>query len=155
MNVLIIGSGRVGSAIAVDLAARGHDITVIDRDPDSLIRLGTDFSGRFEVGEGFDSELLERGGVVTADALLACTDDDNTNIVIAQIAQRRYNVEKVVIRIFDPKKAEFYSGKGLRVVCPTIRAIGEMVGAIDSGSDIAERVTAEDESAQALSALSE
>ena len=132
MHVIILGSGRVGASIAQELIDRNHDITVVDRDPDSLLRLGGDsFPGRFEVGEGMDSELLERAGIETADAFIASTNDDNTNVVIAQIAQRRYRVGTVVVRVFDPDKAEFYARRGMRVVCPTLRAISEMIRAVD------------------------
>jgi trk system potassium uptake protein len=134
MRVIIIGCGRVGSAIALDLVSRGRDVVVLDQDPDSLLRLGgDDFAGDFLVGEALDSELLERAGIEQADAFIASTDDDNVNIVIAQIAQRRYRVKTVVVRLFDPDKADFYSRRGMQVVCPTVRAIHEMVGAVEAG----------------------
>ncbi|MBC7644487.1 MAG: TrkA family potassium uptake protein [Thermoleophilia bacterium] len=135
MKVIILGSGRVGAAIAHDLLSRGHQVTVVDRDPDSLQRLGgDDFNGDFFVGEGLDTELLERSGIAGADAFIASTDDDNTNLVIAQVAQRRHHVANVIVRVFDPDKAEFYSRRGLRVVCPTVRAIDEMVDAVERGA---------------------
>ena len=132
MKVIILGSGRVGSAIATSLIARGHHVSVIDNDPDSLIRLGGDeFAGDFFVGEALDADVLERAGIRDANAFMASTDDDNTNVVVAQIARRRYHVEHVVVRIFDPEKAAFYETRGLDVVCPTLRAIGEMIAAVD------------------------
>jgi trk system potassium uptake protein TrkA len=132
MHVIILGSGRVGSAIARDLVSREHEVTVIDRDPDSLLRLGGDaFPGQFEIGEGLDTGLLERAGLATADAFVAATSDDNINVVVAQIAQRKYDVDPVVVRVLDPEKAEFYSRRGLRVVCPTRRAISEMIAAVE------------------------
>ena len=138
MKVIILGSGRVGSAIASSLALGGHDIAVIDNDPDSLIRLGgDDFPGDFYVGEALDPDVLERAGIREADAFIASTDDDNTNVVVAQIAQRRYHVAKVVVRVFDPDKAAFYEQRGMQVVCPTNRAIGEMIAAVDSAVVVA------------------
>ncbi|MCW2922701.1 MAG: TrkA-N domain protein [Thermoleophilia bacterium] len=132
MKVIILGSGRVGSAIATSLLQAGHHVSVVDNDPDSLIRLGgDDFSGDFFVGEALDPDVLERAGIQGADAFIASTDDDNINVVIAQIAQRRYGVDNVVVRVFDPDKAAFYQARGLRVVCPTLRAIGEMIAAVD------------------------
>lgn len=132
MKLIILGSGRVGAAIAMSLSRTGHDVSVIDSDPDSLIRLGgDDFNGDFFVGEAMDPDVLERAGIERADAFIASTDDDNVNVVIAQIAQRRYGVEKVVVRVFDPDKAAFYQERGLSVVCPTNRAISEMIAAVD------------------------
>lgn len=132
MNIIIIGSGRVGSAVARELVARHHSVTVIDKDADSLLRLGSDFPGRFEVGDAFDTGLLERVGIETMDALIVCSDNDNVNVVVAQIARRRYHVKSVVVRVFDPRKAEFYSRMGMRVVCPTLRAISEMVAVVEA-----------------------
>lgn len=132
--MIILGSGRVGSTVALTLLERGHEVTVIDRDVDSLIRLGgDDFAGRFVVGEGLDTEVLLHAGIDSADAFIASTDDDNTNLVVAQVAQRRYHVRSVVVRAFDPDKAEFYSRRGLRVVCPTHRAISELSDAVERG----------------------
>jgi trk system potassium uptake protein TrkA len=132
MKLIILGSGRVGAAIATSLAGSGHDVSVIDNDPDSLIRLGGDeFAGHFFVGEAMDPDVLERAGIAEADAFMASTDDDNVNVVIAQIAQRRYGVRNVVVRVFDPDKARFYEERGLRVVCPTNRAISDMIAAVE------------------------
>lgn len=131
MKYIILGCGRVGSAIAKSLIEQQHDIVVIDNDPDSLINLGgDDFDGDFLVGEGMDTGVLERAGVETADGFIACTSDDNTNVVIAQIAHRRYHVSRAVVRLFDPDKAAFYAKRGLTVVCPTLRAIRQMVDAV-------------------------
>lgn len=133
MKVIILGSGRVGSAIARSLVSRGHDVAVIDSDPDSLLRLGgDDFQGDFFVGEGLDTDVLERAGIARTDAFIASTSDDNTNVVIAQIAQRRYRVANVVVRLFDPDKAAFYEQRGLTVVCPTVGAIADMINAVDT-----------------------
>ncbi|MCW2920711.1 MAG: TrkA family potassium uptake protein [Thermoleophilia bacterium] len=132
MKVIILGSGRVGSAIAQSLSAAGSHVSVIDNDPDSLMRLGGDaFTGDFFVGEAMDPDVLERAGISHADAFIASTDDDNINVVMAQIAQRRYHVENVVVRVFDPDKAAFYERRGMRVVCPTNRAIDEMIAAVE------------------------
>ncbi len=135
MKVIILGSGRVGSAIACDLVDRGHAVTVVDRDPDALIRLGDEsFCGTFEIGDALDSSMFERIGMADAESFIACTDDDNTNIVVAQLVQRRFGVRNVLVRVFDPEKAEFYSRRGLRVICPTIRAIDEMIGAVEKAA---------------------
>jgi trk system potassium uptake protein TrkA len=133
VKVIIVGTGRVGASIAQRLASRQCDLTLIDSDPDSFVRLGDSFPADMLVGHALDSELIERAGVAEANAFIACTDDDNTNIVIAQIARRRYGVESVVVRVFDPDKAEFFSKKGLRIVCPTLRSIDEMTSAVDRG----------------------
>ena len=132
MNALIIGCGRVGSTIALQLQKEGWDVTVVDESEDALQRLGENWPGRFVVGHGMDTDLLREAGIEEADALVASTDGDNTNIVIAQVAQKRFGIDCVVARILDPARADFYSTRGLRTVCPTKTAIDALTEAVRS-----------------------
>lgn len=127
MFVVIVGCGRTGSRLARHLIKQeGNLVSVLDRDPEAYARLGfeleeswADLGGRFTVGAALEVEALELAGIGEADAFVASTNGDNTNIVIAQIAKERYGVEKVVARIMDPARAEWYRGKGLEIICPT------------------------------------
>jgi len=123
----VIGCGRVGSAVSLQLAGSGWDVTVLDENEDSLARLGEHWTGGFVVGHGMDLKLLREGGIEDADAVVVTTDGDNTNIVIAQVAQKQFEVPTVVVRILDPARAQFYAEKGLRIVCPTSAAIETLV----------------------------
>ena len=123
----MIGCGRVGSAVSLQLAGSGWDVTVLDENEDSLARLGEHWTGGFVVGHGMDLKLLREGGIEEADAVVVTTDGDNTNIVIAQVAQKQFDVPTVVVRILDPARAQFYAEKGLRIVCPTSAAIETLV----------------------------
>jgi trk system potassium uptake protein TrkA len=131
MKAVIIGCGRVGASVARQLAADGWDITCVDDDENALSRLG-EWRGGFIVGHGMDLEVLERAGVATADAAVVATDGDNSNVVIGQILQRRYDVGCVVVRVFDPRRAEFYAERGLRTVCPTKTAIATLTDVVRS-----------------------
>jgi trk/ktr system potassium uptake protein len=130
MKLLIVGGGRVGSSIAARMAADGHDVTVIDEDTEALHRLPEHWPGRFIHGHGLDTNILVEGGIAEADAVVVSTDGDNTNIVIAQIAQKRFNAPCVVARVLDPARAAFYAEQGLQTVCPTSGAIEIMTDAI-------------------------
>ena len=132
MNALIIGCGRVGSSIALQLQREGWDVTVVDENEDALARLGEHWPGAFLVGHGMDVDLLREAGIEEADAVVASTDGDNTNILIGQVAQKRFDIGCVVIRILDPARADFYSERGLRVVCPTKTAIDTLMEAVRS-----------------------
>ena len=123
MKAVVIGCGRVGSAVATQLAAEGWDVTAVDENEDALARLGSEWRGRFVVGHGMDSAVLRRAGIEEADAAVVATDGDNTNIVVAQVVQKRFGVECVVVRVLDPARADFYAKRGLRTVCPTQTAI--------------------------------
>jgi trk system potassium uptake protein len=130
MQALIIGCGRVGSTIALQLQREGWDVTVVDESEDALSRLGENWPGRFVVGHGMDTDLLREAGIEDADAVVASTDGDNTNIVIGQVAQKRFGIQCVVARILDPARAKFYADRGLRTVCPTKTAIDALMDAV-------------------------
>lgn len=130
MFVLIVGAGRVGSAVARSLLAAGHEVSILDEDPLSHERLdaGTqttweESGGRFTVGHGIEVEALEEAGIAQADVFIASTDGDNTNLTIAQIAQKRYEVANVIARVMDPARATWYAEQGLQTICPTKVAI--------------------------------
>ncbi len=129
MKALIIGCGRVGSTIALQLHKEGWEVTVVDESEDALSRLGENWPGRFVVGHGMDTDLLREAGIEEADAIVAATDGDNTNIVIGQVAQKRFGIQCVVARILDPARADFYAARGLRTVCPTKTAIDTLTEA--------------------------
>jgi len=130
VKVLVIGCGRVGSAVALDLHAAGWHVTVVDEDEDALGRLGEDWAGEFRLGHGMDVQLLRDSGIEEADAVVVTTDGDNSNIVIGQVAQKQFNVPTVVVRLLDPARAEFFRTRGLNVVCPTSSAIQGVTDAV-------------------------
>jgi trk system potassium uptake protein len=123
MKALIVGCGRVGSALAKRLHGAGWEVVALDESEEALARLGEDWPGEFHLGHALDIRVLEDAGIADADALIASTDGDNTNIVVAQVAKLRYEVPHVAARILDPARAEFYSGRGFDVVSPTGNAI--------------------------------
>jgi trk system potassium uptake protein TrkA len=130
MKAIVIGCGRVGSAVAQQLLASGWDVIVCDENEDALGRLGEQWMGGFLVGHGMDQQLLRDAGIEEADAVVVTTDGDNTNIVIAQVAQKQFQVPTVIVRVLDPGRAQFYATRGLRIVCPTSAAIETVVGAV-------------------------
>jgi len=130
MFILIVGAGRVGSAVARRALAEGHEVSVLDDDPLSHERLDEitgrgweDAGGRFTVGTALETDALEAAGILEADVFIASTDGDNTNLTVAQIAQRRYHVKKVICRVMDPARAAWYSEQGLHTISPTQHAI--------------------------------
>jgi trk system potassium uptake protein TrkA len=134
VNAVVIGCGRVGSAVAKGLAAEGWEVTVVDEDEDALGRLGAGWRGGFVVGHGMDVTVLERAGLADADAAVVSTDGDNTNIVIGQILSKRYGIETVAVRVLDPARAKLYSDRGMRIVCPTQTAISELLDTVRSSA---------------------
>jgi trk system potassium uptake protein len=114
--VVIMGCGRVGSALAAGLERLGHDVAVIDRDPQAFRRLGADFRGRQVVGEGYHREVLVEAGVQQATAFAAVSSGDNSNIISARVARETFGIERVVARIYDAKRAAVYERLGIPTV---------------------------------------
>jgi trk system potassium uptake protein TrkA len=130
MKAIVIGSGRVGSAVALQLQGSGWDVTVCDENEDALGRLGEGWSGGFVVGHGMDLQVLKEAGIEDADAVVVATNGDNTNLVIGQVAMELFQVPTVVVRVLDPARAQFYAARGMRIVCPTSAAIETLVGVV-------------------------
>ncbi|HVA28896.1 MAG TPA: TrkA family potassium uptake protein [Candidatus Baltobacteraceae bacterium] len=119
MRYLIVGCGRVGSALAKLLDADQHEVIVVDENPAAFKRLGSAFKGHVIVGTGIDYDVLKRAGAKTADGFVAVTDGDNRNIMAALIAQRMFKIERVVCRIYDPPRGQMYRELGIQTVVPT------------------------------------
>jgi trk system potassium uptake protein len=119
MRYLIVGCGRVGSALAKLLDADGHEIIVVDENPTAFKRLGSTFRGHVVVGTGIDYDVLKRAGAATADGFVAVTDGDNRNIMAGLIAQRMFKIKRVVCRIYDPPRGQMYRELGIHAVVPT------------------------------------
>jgi len=136
VKAVVIGCGRVGSGVAKGLAAGGWDVTAVDEDEDALIRLGPVWKGGFVVGHGMDVTVLERAGVVDADAAVVSTNGDNTNLVIGQVLDKRYEIPCVVVRVLDPARADFYARRGMRTVCPTETAISVLLETVRETSTL-------------------
>ena len=113
MHVVVMGCGRVGSAIARRLEEIGHSVAVIDQDPAAFRRLGPEFGGRQITGLGFDRQTLLDAGVDSAGAFAAVSSGDNSNIIAARVARETFGVQHVVARIYDSKRAEVYERMGI------------------------------------------
>ena len=136
MFVLIVGAGRVGSSVATSALRAGHTVSVLDEDPLSHERLDVELGasweeagGRFTIGTALEQDALEAAGIARSDVFIVCTNGDNTNLVVAQIAQRQYEVPRVIARVLDPRRAAWYREQGLHTICPTQIAIEQLEAA--------------------------
>jgi trk system potassium uptake protein len=118
MRYIVTGCGRIGSGLARQLDAAGHDVAVVDTDPAAFARLGASFRGVTVHGNGFDRPVLEQAGIEHVDGLASVTGNDEVNAVVARLASRAYRVPRVVARLHDPRKAEIYRRLGVQVVAP-------------------------------------
>ena len=120
MNVVIMGCGRVGAELARLLDADGHKVTILDTEPDSFEMLPPGFKGRALLESATDEEGLEKANIREADAFVAVTREDDKNAMAAQIAKEIFNIPKVLCRIYDPLREEFYESLGLEGISPTV-----------------------------------
>ncbi|GAB4277857.1 MAG: TrkA family potassium uptake protein [Coriobacteriia bacterium] len=133
MRVIVVGCGRVGSQLATLLSVEGHDVVVIDRDPQAFRRLGTAFNGVTMTGLGFDEEVLEQAGARDADVLAAVTDLDNTNLMTAEVARKLFGIKHVVARLYNPDRERTYQRLGLDHVCGTTIVAQVLLEKIEAG----------------------
>ncbi len=119
MHVIVVGCGRTGAGLAVELTKAGHSVAIIDKLPRGFRRLPPDWPGEAIAGFGFDRDHLEEAGAKRAAALAAVTSGDNSNILCARIARETYEIPNVVARIYDSRRAEIFQRLGIPTV-PTV-----------------------------------
>ncbi len=119
MRVIIMGCGRVGSELSNELLDDDHDVTVIDKNPEAFFRYPPGDGAKTVVGLGFDRDVLAEAGIDDADAFVAVSSGDNSNIVSARVALENFHVPKVVARIYDPRRADIYERLNIPTVATT------------------------------------
>ena len=119
LYIIIIGCGRLGSYLANNLSRSGHSVVVVDNDESSFASLSTSFSGFQIVGDAAEFSVLKQAKIDQADALITSTQEDNLNLMIAQVAKTIFHVPKVMARVFDPSREKIYREFGIETICPT------------------------------------
>lgn len=135
MNILVIGCGNVGSALAATLDEKGHDVSVIDKSPVCFESLPSKFSGFTTTGVPIDMDVLRRGGIQTCDALFAVTNEDDINIMVSQLAQETFKVPKIFARVIDINKGKVYEELGVNIICPTKLTVSAACAALEENQD--------------------
>lgn len=131
MNILIVGCSRLGASIASALSDKGHDVAVMDKRGDSFERLAESFTGLTFEGVPIDNDDLEAAGIESCDVVCAVTENDNENIMVAQIAKEIYKTPKVLAGIKDPEKEQVFQQYGLNSVCSTLLTLDAAISVID------------------------
>ena len=132
---IIVGCGRLGANLANTLSNEGENVLIIDENKNSFRRLATNFGGLSVVGNGTDFDLLKEAEIRNASAVIAVTNDDNTNIMIAQIARDVFYVEHVIARLYDPECESVYQELGIDTICPSVLSAKE-IDKLLSGIDV-------------------
>ncbi len=127
MHIVIMGCGRVGSSIAHTLEDRGHSVAIIDQDPESFRKLRSGFKGVKVTGVGFDRDVLTEAGIERAGAFAAVSSGDNSNVIAARVARESFGVQRVVARIYDPRRASVYQRLGIPTVATVAWTADQML----------------------------
>jgi len=140
LNILIVGCGKVGSYLARVLENQGHDISIVDEsaknlDPGDNIRL-SGFGGLCVTGVPIDVDVLRSAGIESCDAVFAVTSNDNTNIMVAEVATRIFGIKNVTARIYDPARQEVFSDRmDIRTICPTTMTVDALIDSMMKEDD--------------------
>lgn len=143
MNVLIIGCGMVGSALAETLDEKGHDVSVIDKNDAKFDKLSAKFGGFTTTGVPIDQDILKRAGIQTCDALFAVTESDDMNIMVSQLARQTFGVPKIFARITDIEKGRVFERLGINVICPTKLTVSAACAAVEDDDGVIDELNFE------------
>ena len=122
----IIGCGRLGANLANTLSEEGENVLILDKEKDSFRKLSSSFGGLAVEGDGTELDTLKAADVQHADTVIAVTNNDNVNIMIAQIAKECFSVKKVISRLFDPERECVYQELGIDTICPAVLSANEI-----------------------------
>ena len=144
MNVVIMGCGRVGARVASMLDLNGHRVSIIDLHSTSFHRLPRDFGGDTVIGTGIDEDVLRAANIDTADTFIALSENDNRNIMAAQVARKIFDVPHVIIRIYDPVREDTYRRMGYSTICPTTTISALVLDQVRAGHQQDDAATTEE-----------
>ncbi len=131
MNILIVGCGKIGISLAEVLFEKGHDVTIVDDNQEAFEGLPSNFNGFTTTGVPIDQDVLKKAGIESCDVVAAVTANDNINIMIYELATKVFNVQKVFVRMYDPKRDEVFSNFGMATVCPTNLTVSAICSALE------------------------
>ena len=140
MNILIIGCGKVGSNLCSRLSEIGHEVSVVCDNKEEFANLSSDFNGYTTTGVVIDQDVLKRAGIESCDVVAAVTKDDNTNLMLVQIAKEFFGVEKAYACVNDPSKEDVFNRMGLKTICPTNLTVEGFVSVV-CGQDVSANVS--------------
>ena len=123
---IIIGCGRLGANLADMLSDKEDNILIMDKTKDVFRKLSSSFGGLAIEGDGTDFTCLKEAEIDKATTLVAVTDNDNVNIIIAQIAKEIFKTECVIARLYDPERECVYREFGIDTICPTVLSAKEI-----------------------------
>ena len=116
MYVIIAGAGKVGWNLARELIEKGHEVTLLENDRRRYLVVEQELEHAVQYGDASELWVLERAGIQRADLVIAVTGDDEDNILICQMARDKYDVERIVARVNNPRNIDHFKLLGVHPV---------------------------------------
>jgi trk system potassium uptake protein TrkA len=138
MHIIIVGCGRVGSELALELEKDSQSVSVIDQKASSLAVLPTWFKGQKVNGIPYRINVLKKAGIDRADAVAAVSDDDNLNVIVCRIAKETFGIENIVARMYDKKRAEIYKRLGIQTIPTLLWTISQVLSKLEPERSLSE-----------------
>lgn len=123
---IIIGCGRLGANLANTLSDNGEDVLIIDKNKEAFRKFSPAFGGLSLNGDATDLDVLQEAQINNATTVIAVTNNDNANILVAQVAREMFHIERVIARLYDPEREYVYHEFGIDTICPAILSVKEI-----------------------------
>lgn len=135
MYIIIVGGGKVGRFLAKRLYSDKHTVTLIEKDPVTTDEIAKESGVLVIQGDGCDPKVLEESGATRADVLAAVTGEDEDNLIICQLAKERFEVNRTVARVNDPRNEPTFTELGVDIPIDATAIIAKIVEEEVSFSD--------------------
>ena len=135
---IIVGCGRLGANLANTLSEEGESVLILDKSKDSFRKLSPSFGGLAMEGDGTEPDILKAANIRRADTVIAVTNNDNINIMIAQIARECFSVKRIISRLYDPERECVYRELGIDTICPAVLSVNEIDRILSRNTDLRE-----------------
>ncbi|MCE5195957.1 MAG: TrkA family potassium uptake protein [Negativicutes bacterium] len=135
MQIIVIGCGKVGSSLAAQLIQQGHDVVILESDSE-LMHLADNLNCVKLIGIPFDQDIMKQAGAETADVVCAVSQNDNVNIMSAQVAKEVFGVKKIITRVYDPNLKVICEQFGLDTICSTDLTVQALIRDIANETEI-------------------
>ncbi|MEJ2008802.1 MAG: NAD-binding protein [Acidobacteriota bacterium] len=139
MKIIVIGYGRVGSQFISKIDKEAHQVVVIDKERSALERAEQPQGVRFLYGNAIDEDILREAGADSADMMLALTRDENTNLMIAQIARVIFNMPRVIAVVYDPDREPYFHEAGIETLAITVAGADLLTARLAGGGALSSR----------------
>lgn len=118
--IIIVGCSHLGAILACSLSNSGSNVLIIDNDKEAFRKLSSSFGGDTLAGDATDIDVLQKANIEKATAVVSVTNNDNTNIMVTQIAKELFKIKYVIARLYDPERECVYSEFGIDTICPAV-----------------------------------